>query len=265
MTKVFEVTSYYPIEKANLKLSPLHRLNAFTPDTLEFIFNNYLDYCKGKDRVVGSPEWRKGDREINVIGIRCNSEISFNLAGETFHNDILVVVKYAVSSPIEIKLYCVTMDPKGKSDNIAHLLEGVYASYTALRPHKFMPGRTAIVQDRNKVLVARTDSAGNVKGVGKEGGFFGINIHDSGGYQNSSMGCTVFEKDSASNRWQYEESFKPSLQSCSNKKTIDYCVINYNTFRELAFAKNNTTKSFDLTYLDTLIKPLELIKVTHGL
>jgi len=224
----------FPSRKSFDKFKLLESVNAYNIPNLKTIFYNYLNLCKQDGRVIGDPIWRENLNEINVIGIRSNPEISFNLSGETYYNDLLLIINYEIIP--KIYFFSVTMDPRAKKKNIAHLLEGIYASYTALRPHKYVTGRTALVQDRGAVFVARTDNQGNVITAKPEKGFFGINVHDSGGYQNSSLGCTVLEPDSVENNFQFVNIFKPILSGCSNKAKIDYCVINYDTFKYLAIS-----------------------------
>lgn len=252
----------YPKSKF-AQFQKLARYKAFTSDTLKNVFNEYKFLCQKNSRIVGKPEWREGYGEINVIGVRNNPEISFNDSVNTFYNDLLIIIQYLGNSE-NIYLYCTTMDPRGKSNNIAHLLEGIYGSYTALRPHKFVPGRTALVQDRDSVLIARTNKEGKVKSIKPEYGFFGINIHDSGGYKNSSMGCTVLEPDSKDNNFQFTKSFKPLITNITNKSSVDYCVINFETFRELVITDFNR-KNIDIDYLSTLTRPLELLKKNYGI
>lgn len=221
----------------------------YNPEVIETIWRAYLVSAEAKKRVIGKPQYRKELGNINVIGIRNNPEISFN-DKEVYYNDWLIIEKIAEPKN-EIYLFKVTMDPRGRKQNIAHLLEGVYASYTALRPHKYVPGRTAIVQDRDSVLVARTLTDGKVS-VKEHKGVFGINIHDSGGYQNSSLGCTVLESDSKENNYQFEQVFKPLIKSVTNKESIDYMVINKFVFKELVQRMTNypfkATNIFNLAF-----------------
>lgn len=207
--------------------------SVFNYKSLQGVFNSYKLQASKEDRVVGDPVWRKDVGNINVIGVRQNPEIAFN--EHVLHNDLLIISLNIEPEISDIYLFSCTMDPKGRILKVAHLMEGVYASYNALRPHKWVPGRTAMVQDRDKVLVGRTNTHGDLISIKPEKGFFGINIHDSGGYQNSSLGCTVLEPDSEENNYQYKTLFKPILKDyCTNKNSIDYMVINFDTFRYLA-------------------------------
>lgn len=248
----------FPPRNSFDKFKILEKINAYSIENLKIVFHNYLDLCKQNGRVIGNPMWREGINQINVIGIRSNPEISFNLPGETYYNDLLLIIDYGIIP--NVYFFSVTMDPRGKSKNIAHLLEGIYASYTALRPHKYIMGRTALVQDRDAVLVARTDAQGNVISAKPERGWFGINVHDSGGYQNSSLGCTVLEPDSIENNFQFANIFKPILLGCSNKAEIDYCVINFDTFKSLSFSTFQKQK-VNLIQLSKLAHPQPLMEI----
>lgn len=226
------VVFYSPNLKNNYLFDRLKSFNFFTSVIFHQVWANYLLYAKKNNRVIGEPKLRLGDKEINVMGIRNNLEVSFN-DKDSFYNDLLVIEQTERDAHI-FYVFKVTMDPKSRLPRISHLLEQVAASYTALRPHKYVPGRTAIVQDRDNVLVARTDSEGVVLNDYKEHkGNFGINIHDSGGFLNSSMGCTVLESDSDLNDNHFKKHFKPLIEGISNKKEIDYMVINKDVVIEL--------------------------------
>jgi len=58
-------------------------------------------------------------------------------------------------------------------------------------------------------------------------GHFGINIHDNGGFLNSSLGCVILESSQ-----QYKTVFKPLLQRVTNKNNIPVAVINQDYFTE---------------------------------
>jgi len=227
------ITFHSPSIKDTGTFKQLKDLNFFTSLNFNKVWREYLKFATDRNRVIGDPVLRFGEGEINVMGIRNNPEVSFN-DEYNFYNDLLII-EHTIKASQEFYIFKATMDPKGKSNNIAHLLEGVYASYTSLRPHKYMPGRTAIVQDKDSVLVTRTNSNGDIiKGMSEHEGLFGINIHDSGGYTNSSMGCTVLEKDSSENNFHWEKFFKPLIKTITNKADIDYIVINKDAVIELA-------------------------------
>ena len=143
----------------------------------------------------------------------------------------------------------VTVDPAIPNapgvKNRAHLCQGVWNSYR-IRPHagggidaRDFPKighqkRWAICQYRDTedssgekvVVVARTDSHGGF--VNNDKGFFTINIHDSGGYRDSSIGCTVIQSDI-----DYVDTYLPYLYNIDDKQIVPknnedltYCLIN---------------------------------------
>ncbi|MHA1933492.1 MAG: hypothetical protein ACW96X_13185, partial [Promethearchaeota archaeon] len=65
-------------------------------------------------------------------------------------------------------------------------------------------------------------------------GFFGINVHDSAKWRNSSLGCTVLEPEGEKNDWHFKKHFKPLIKSISNKESVDYMVTNQNVFKNIA-------------------------------
>jgi hypothetical protein len=223
----------------NLKSYPLflqigNRLKLFQENNFENMWNLFVSYATKMKRVVGNVSFRKDVGNINVMGIRFNDEVSFNL-GPTYYNDILIVSQNKTNALFpSFYIYKVTMDPKNKTDKIAHLLLGVYNSYV-VRPHKWIPSRTALCQDINNVFIARTDAYGNVINAVPYSGIFGINIHDAGGFINSSIGCTILERDSLDNGYHYVKSFKPLLKTVSNKKDVVYCVTSIKLLEEIYY------------------------------
>jgi len=174
----------------------------YTPDNFKTVWDVLRVKYIRQGRYIGSTKWTDSPNTINVIGVRSNPEIAFN-DQSTFNDDMLLI--YENTSTGGVRLYSLpcTMDPKARKKSIAHLLKGIYASYR-VRPHRWILGRDALCQDVNKVNIARTDIKGNV--IKKETDFFGINIHDSGGYRNSSLGCTIL----ASND-DYKYKFRPLI------------------------------------------------------
>lgn len=199
----------------------------YTPEIFrvmwQFLYSKYSDerYTFNGDefsRIVGVPKFYEEPNTINVITIRNNPEIAFN-DSDTFDNDEMIVYENTSSGGVRLYRFNVTADPKSRKDNIAHLLKGCYASYR-VGNHRWVPGRTALRQDENKVLVARTDNKGNIKKV--EYGMFGINIHDSGGFRNSSLGCTILANDV-----DYKTKFKPMLLRIQKQKPISYILTDH--------------------------------------
>lgn len=221
------------IENMPLFLRVKNHLKLFDNNNFKEVWNLYTKYCKAMSRIVGNVSFREGIGAINVMGIKKGSEISFNLPG-AFYNDLLVVSKN-IDNGQEFYVYKVTMDPKSKKNKIAHLLLGMYDSYK-IRPHRWISSRTAICQDRGVVFLARTDREGKVINATPYSGFFGINIHDSDRYINTSLGCTVLEKDKEENRQHYKKSLKPLLKSISNSKDIVYAVTSLEVIERLFYA-----------------------------
>jgi len=205
------------------------------------IFNKHLDYCKTKNRVSGSPKWHDDEGTLNVIGIRCNDERDFNFGK---YNDYLVMIMNRPNDEFRMNILKVTVDPgipnQPGEKNRAHLCQGVWNSYV-VRPHRwksrtfpkigFQP-RWALCQDKDEVEVVRTDSTGKV--VGNERGQFGINIHDTGGFRDSSIGCTVVQDDN-----DYVDTYLPYIYDVdandyvpSNHNDLTYCLINQNKLEE---------------------------------
>lgn len=186
-----------------------HLLYKYSDAKSKFEFNG-----KHFRRVYGNAKFSTEPDTINVIGIRGNKEICFN--DTNVNNDNLIVYENTSSGQSRLWRFNVTMDPKSKQNNIAHLLNGVYTSYR-VRNHRWIPGRTALGQDENEVLVARTNSAGTIVKV--ETGYFGINVHDTGGFANYSLGCTILSNDE-----NYKYKFKPLLERIKKQKPITYIV-----------------------------------------
>lgn len=165
-------------------------------------------------RMSGSPSFPTQPNTITLIGIRNNEEIAFN--DELADNDDLIVYENTSSGEVRLWRFPCTMDPKTKKNKIAHVVKGVWASYV-VGNHRHQPGRTALRQDGNKIVVARTNKRGKVIKVEK--GFFGINVHNKNGYFNSSLGCTILENDV-----NYDTKFKPILKRVKGQSPITYIV-----------------------------------------
>lgn len=205
---------------------------------LKNLFEKHLDWAKTNNRVSGTPKWFDEENTINLIGIRCNTEVEFNFGK---YNDFLMVIFNKPGDTYDYQLLEVTVDPFRNKEGIAHLRQGVWDSYV-VRPHKWATryftalkktiDRWACCQDQNKVEIVRTDGKGNI--IKTERGFFGINIHDNGGYNDSSLGCTILKNDT-----DYLERYLPYIYDIdSNKKVpvnagnISYCLINHSQFEK---------------------------------
>jgi hypothetical protein len=207
-------------------------LNDLSYGQLKTLFAKHLLWSKENNRIAGLPKWWDEPGTINIIGIRSNTEADFNFGK---YNDFLIVLINKTLDRYNQVLMPVTVDPNRTKDGIAHLRQGVWNSYV-VRPHKWasrtFPAigtiqRWAVCQDLNVVEVCRTDGKGKIKLT--ETGHFGINIHDNGGYVDSSIACTVIQKDS-----DYLEKFLPMLYDLDTEKKVPvnhnnltYCLINH--------------------------------------
>lgn len=177
--------------------------------------NNYLDEERIQYQIFDNKK-----NNIIVFVIRCNERISFN--DKERNNDLLVIAEYISEDNFNVYTFNVTADPKAQNPNIAHLIEQIYTGN--IRPHRWIAGRLAICSDKG-CWYRRTDSKG--KPYDAKFGQIGINIHDTGGYFNSSLGCIILESDS-----EYKNVFKPLLKRCTNSNNIPVVVINQDYFKE---------------------------------
>jgi len=199
------------------------------------IVNKFIGYSKRNFTIYGLPAWHEEAGTINVICIRNNDENSFN--DVIRNNDILIVIENRPSDSFRLYEYEVTADPSRKKPGIAHLCEGAYNSYV-VRPHRWIAGRTALCQDTGEVRVFRTNSQGKIMparsaGGHYEWGYFGINVHDTGGFWNSSLGCIILEDLKL-----YRDEFKPLLlraKEIHKKLGLNFSlfVINHKTLKTL--------------------------------
>jgi len=158
---------------------------------------------------------------IMVFVIRCNERISFNDIER--NNDLLVIAEYISEDNFNVYTFNVTADPKSQNPNIAHLIEQIYTGN--IRPHRWIAGRQAICSDKG-CWYRRTDKKGSA--YDPKFGQIGINIHDTGGYFNSSLGCVILESDS-----EYKNVFKPLLKRCSNPNNIPCLIVNEDYFKDI--------------------------------
>ena len=192
------------------------------------IVNKFIDYSKRKSVIYGIPLWNEETGTINVICIRNNDENSFN--DQMRNNDKLVIIENRPNDSYRLYEYEVTSDPSTKKPGIAHLCEGAYNSYV-VRPHRWIAGRTALCQDAGEVRVFRTNSAGKL--MYYEWGWFGINVHDTGGFWNSSLGCVILADSN-----QYQQEYKPLLlraKEMHKKLALNFSlfVVNHKTLEKL--------------------------------
>lgn len=208
-------------------------LQSLTYSEIKTIFEKHLLWAGANHRMSGEPKWFDAPGTLNVIGIRCNSESDFNFGK---YNDYLLLIFNKEDDNFERSILVVTVDPNRNKNGIAHLRQGVWNSYVVGVHHfdakRVFPKigeqlRWALRQDKDEVEIVRTDSKGNV--TGSERGYPKTNIHDNGGFADSSLGCTVIKSDEA-----YVDNFLPYLvnvdkgtMACKNHKDLTYCLINY--------------------------------------
>ena len=162
---------------------------------------------------------RTGDGNIDCFTIRCNDYYVTNDMKR--NNDYLVILEYL---PEKVSKYCfhVTADPKTRKWGIANLIEQIY--YGNIRNHHWTLGRDCIAQDNCKVWVRRYSNT--TQYVEQEGNFT-INIHNNGGFFNSSLGCTILADDK-----DFISDYRPLLRRCTNRSYIPVCVIRDTLFEQ---------------------------------
>lgn len=209
MSNLIELSGiYYTPEIFRLLWSKLK--DKYASETFSYKGVNY-PYAK---RISGNPVFPTEPNTITAIGIRNNEEISFN--DELTDNDDLIVYENTSSGEVRLWRFPCTTDPNTKKDKIAHSIKGMWDCYV-VGNHRYQPGRTALRQDANEIVVARTDKNGKIVKVEK--GYFGINVHNKNGFFNSSLGCTILENDI-----NYDTKFKPILKRVEKQKSIVYCI-----------------------------------------
>lgn len=215
-------------------------LNSLNYNDIKALFEKHLEWSKANNRTSGEPKWFDEPNTLNLIGIRCNTEVDFNFGK---YNDFLMVIFNKPGGTFDYQLLEVTCDPYKKKESIAHLRQGVWDSFV-VRPHRWATrffkalnktiDRWAVCQDQNKVEIVRTNGKGIV--IETERGMFGINIHDNGGYADSSLGCTILKNDSDYlNRYLiylYDINKKEKIPV--NADNITYCLINHSQLESYA-------------------------------
>ena len=194
------------------------------------MFNVYASELPEKYN-LSKVKWN--DNGLSVIVIRCNDIYETNDIKR--NNDWLILffrgLKY---------IFQCTADPKYRKNKIANLCEQAY--YGNIRNHRGIYNRDAICQDVDKVFVRRYTGSKWYD----ESGYFGINIHNSNGLFNSSLGCVILADEK-----RYINTFRPLLREAkqiSNK--IPVVVINIKWLEEKAnaidgqdFMKPNSKKA----------------------
>jgi hypothetical protein len=160
---------------------------------------------------------------INVFAIRCND---IGIANDQIrNNDFLVVLHYTDTQCVKLCL-SVTTDPKTHREYIANIYDP-QLYFGNIRNHHWTPGRLCIAQDNCKVWVRRYYDKDPSHYIDREGNFT-INIHDNGGFYNSSLGCVILADET-----DYHEEFYPLLKNCTNKDYVPVMIIRDNKFEEL--------------------------------
>lgn len=183
----------------------------------------YYDFRKSEDNYIAEDVKKISsftNGEIAAFVIRMNKSNSFNDV-ET-NNDLLVILENVNDKNFNIFTFNVTADPKSNKPNIAHVLEQIYRGN--IRNHRWIFGRIAICSDRG-LWYFRT-KAGKI--IERLFGMIGINIHDNGGFFNSSLGCVILELMS-----QYKTVFKPLLQRATNKENVPVFIMNQYFFNKI--------------------------------
>lgn len=190
-------------------------------ELLNIVYTEYESLFEKYRKEQNSPiSLQTANGSINAFVIRCNNMYITNDMER--NNDFLVVLRY---NPDNVDKYAfkVTADPCTRRYNIANLCEQIYAGN--IRNHRWIAGRIAICQDLYPVKVRRYQNSSRYY---EETGFFGINIHDNGGFWNSSLGCVILESED-----EYKESYKPLLKSAANKNYVPVAVIRDKEFKHL--------------------------------
>lgn len=187
---------------------------------LKDLFNDYLVYLSKFKTKYHNPnvKWRDDDGTINVIVIRCNDLYVTN--DMVRNNDYLCVI-HNTGDSYEQFVFNVTADPKTRKNRIANLCSQSYIGN--IRNHRWIPNRLAICQDNDAIWVRRYE---NNKWF-EENGYFGINIHNSAGFFNSSLGCVILSSEDS-----YINSFRPLLKKVQGK-SVPVIVMEENNFNDL--------------------------------
>lgn len=203
--------------------------NTYTFSDFKNLFNAYKDFFKNgyttdlSERVDSSIIYPEKKDSIIVFEIRCNDQISFN--NEIRNNDLLFVIEIADDQQgIVLHQFDCTTDPCSPKYNIAHTARQIYRGNVG--DHHAIEERKCIRSDNGQgTWVRRTDGNGEVLPLNPKHsdavlGHYGINIHDNGGFANSSMGCTILAGPDFQHHGPYLDEYKPLLLKAANKGNI---------------------------------------------
>ena len=195
-------------------------LENVTYDKYKQFFNKYVEELR-ETKYLRDPSicWSDKINTINVIVIRCNDIYITNDIQR--NNDWLVVIENRTNDTFIKYVFQVTADPKYRKDKIANLCEQIYFGNS--RNHKSIPKRIAICQDTCQIYVKRYKGPTWWEDLGR----FGINIHNSNGLFNSSLGCVILAKED-----DYINEFRPLLNRVEKSK-IPVAVIRNTDFERL--------------------------------
>lgn len=196
-------------------------------------YDKYCDYFKNgftvdlSERIEKSVIYPDAVNSLVVIEIRCNVDISFN--DEIRNNDLLYLFRFDESDRLTSFHFDCTTDPCTTKNRIAHTARQIYRGNVG--NHKAINGRTCIRSDNGSgTWVRRTDTTGEVIPLDPEHsdaelGHYGINIHDNGGFANSSLGCTILAGGNYLQPGPYRDIYKPLLLKCSNNNNIPVVLL----------------------------------------
>jgi len=204
------------------------RLLKISYKTFREIFDNFSDYLKGTKYHNADVCWDNRIGMINVIVIRCNEVYITNDLKR--NNDFLIICENKIDTVTTYVFNC-TADPKYRRSKIANFMPQVY--FANIRNHRQIPGRICLAQDLCKVWVKRFQGVKNWEDHGN----FGINIHNSAGFFNSSLGCVILASED-----DFIKEFRPLLKRCKYKSKIPAAVMQLEHFEVCAEAINGKDK-----------------------
>ena len=172
---------------------------------LFYRYQNYLEPTIYKNPRV---DFDNDEGHINVFIIRNNA---IGIANDSLRNNDYLIVTENSSAESEgsIYVFSVTADPKTKRPGIAFALPCQWNGNIGF--HHWLNWRDCIRQDNDDVWVRRYKADGSYY---EEKGRFTIHIHDSGGFFNSSLGCTILASDDS-----YQSMFRPLLKKVKKTQT----------------------------------------------
>lgn len=217
----------------------LELLDDYSYRDYKMLFENYKAWLT-KEKTEPTVIFPNSINEIAVFQFRCNESIDFN--DENRNNDLLVVMKvHDNMRSIQDFYFDTTCDPATTKPGIAHSAAQIYRGNVG--PHRGDPDRPCIRSDYGfGTWYYRTDSKGEVIDLNPDenftsiAGHIGINIHNANGAYNSSLGCTIFSKESG-----YQNVFRPLITGCYNKSNIPVVLIDAEDLEDILGIGKETT------------------------